>query len=460
MVPHSSGAASGAGRPFGGFAFRIVGRIALVFLATAIVVVGLVYAVLQFVLPEHPRNQLSERLVIHVLGEIEQAPGPEAYAALARELDVDLLVVDEQGEWRSSPDMPSADYFLALAADIYAGRTTRVALHDNMYLLVRLDGRLYVLGGFVADLSGRGQLALLLGVLALPLVIFAALWTMRRVISPLKPLQLALGRLGAGELDLRLGSHSRGDIGLLSRDIDEMAAALEELERSKREMLVAIGHEFSSPIARVLFQAERIENPELREKITANLVRVNLLLRTMITAEAMGRRGAMQRTEPCPFPDDLRRLTEDLGEGRARFVCAQSDMTIYVNPMAVELLLSNFISNALRYAGDSPATVSASHAADMLTIEVCDRGPGIGSEFLKRLGAPFMREDPARRFETGGLGLGLYLCKRLTEGAGGRLEFENRPGGGLCVRTTLPCVAINRNALKAQDPGGGGAPAH
>lgn len=435
-------------RIFRGLAVRIVGRITLVFLATTVVIVGLVYGVLQFILPEHPRNQFSERLVVDLLRGMGDRPGPEAYAELARRLDVDLLVVDADGEWRSDPAMPPADYFLAIAADIYGGRANRVALHKNTYFLARLDGRLYVFGGFVDGLSRRGQLVLFLGVLAVPLVLLASLWTMRRVISPLKPLQAALGRLGAGEFDLRLNSQNQGDIGLLSRDIDEMASALEEIERSKREMLVAIGHEFSSPIARVLFQAERIEDPELRAKITANLVRVNLLLRTMISAESMGRRGAVQRTEPFPFPDHLRGLTEELGDGKVEFSCAQSDMTIHVNPMAVELLLSNFISNALRYGKDSPVTVTARHAADLLTIEVCDRGPGIGSDFLKRVGAPFLREDPARRFETGGLGLGLYLCKRLTEGAGGRLELENRPGGGLCVRASLPCVATRTKAAR------------
>ncbi|MGI0490151.1 sensor histidine kinase, partial [Pantanalinema rosaneae CENA516] len=167
--------------------------------------------------------------------------------------------------------------------------------------------------------------------------------------------------------------------------------------------------------------------------------------------ESMGRRGAVQRTEPFPFPDHLRGLTEELGDGKVTFSCAQSDMTIHVNPMAVELLLSNFISNALRYGKDSPVTVTARHAADLLTIEVCDRGPGIGSEFLKRVGAPFLREDPARRFETGAWASGSISASVSPRGR--RAPRDREPARRRPVRPRHP--ALRRDA----DEGARGADA-
>ena len=73
-----------------------------------------------------------------------------------------------------------------------------------------------------------------------------------------------------------------------------------------------------------------------------------------------------------------------------------------------------------------------------LLIAVQDYGPGIPAEHLEHVTEPFYRADPARSRATGGVGLGLYLCKRVAEVHGGSLTIESSPANGTRVTVIIP----------------------
>jgi signal transduction histidine kinase len=106
----------------------------------------------------------------------------------------------------------------------------------------------------------------------------------------------------------------------------------------------------------------------------------------------------------------------------------------------VKLLVKNLLDNALRYtpAGAPPPRLRVTAGADTITLEVTDSGPGIEAEFIPYLTEPFYRVDPARQRDTGGYGLGLYLCDMIVKAHGGRLEISSEVGKGTRVRVVLP----------------------
>ncbi|MCK7580708.1 MAG: sensor histidine kinase [Chromatiales bacterium] len=89
-------------------------------------------------------------------------------------------------------------------------------------------------------------------------------------------------------------------------------------------------------------------------------------------------------------------------------------------------------------AGAAPPAVTLSATPEGATLTVRDHGTGIAPEHLPHLTEPFYRADPARRRETGGYGLGLYLCRVIAEAHGGMLAIESTPGRGTTVRVMLP----------------------
>ena len=104
----------------------------------------------------------------------------------------------------------------------------------------------------------------------------------------------------------------------------------------------------------------------------------------------------------------------------------------------LRLLLRNLIDNAVHHGagGAQSPEVIVSNNDKELNITVRDYGKGVDEGVLANLAQPFYRTDSARQRSTGGVGLGLYLCRLVAQAHGGRLEFENAHPG-LKVTATI-----------------------
>jgi len=71
-------------------------------------------------------------------------------------------------------------------------------------------------------------------------------------------------------------------------------------------------------------------------------------------------------------------------------------------------------------------------AARLLTLRVCDTGPGLPKDLGSRIFEPFVGSKPS------GIGLGLSICKRIVESHGGAIEAADRPQGGAVFTVRLP----------------------
>jgi PAS domain S-box-containing protein len=102
-------------------------------------------------------------------------------------------------------------------------------------------------------------------------------------------------------------------------------------------------------------------------------------------------------------------------------------------------VLYNLVSNAIKYSPrGGTIRVGGRVKADHVEVFVSDQGQGIASEQQSRLFEPFYRVDSSLGRSTQGVGLGLFLCKAIIEGHGGRIWVESVPGQGSVFRFTLP----------------------
>lgn len=84
------------------------------------------------------------------------------------------------------------------------------------------------------------------------------------------------------------------------------------------------------------------------------------------------------------------------------------------------------------------ASVRLTVDAEQLVIRVLDRGPGIAVPLQERVFEPYFRIEGSRNKDTGGVGLGLPAARAIVLEQGGSMTLENRLGGGLEVKVTLP----------------------
>ena len=103
---------------------------------------------------------------------------------------------------------------------------------------------------------------------------------------------------------------------------------------------------------------------------------------------------------------------------------------------ALRRCLANLLDNAIRYG--KRAIVEVQHSSEALVLRVLDEGPGLAPAELERAFEPFFRGEASRSRETGGTGLGLGIARNIARAHGGELLLQNRTGGGLEARLTLP----------------------
>ncbi len=117
---------------------------------------------------------------------------------------------------------------------------------------------------------------------------------------------------------------------------------------------------------------------------------------------------------------------------------------IVANPEVVNAIVAVLVSNALRFSpSHSAIDVAIREDADMVELQVADRGPGVAEEVVEDL---FVRmPDPRRRSAVGGIGIGLWLSHQFLKKMGGRIEYQPRDGGGAVFTVWFP-----RQSLKTR----------
>jgi signal transduction histidine kinase len=115
----------------------------------------------------------------------------------------------------------------------------------------------------------------------------------------------------------------------------------------------------------------------------------------------------------------------------------------------MRLVAKNLIENALRYTPPdaAPVEVALTVKPGMVLLQIRDHGPGIAGEHLPKISQAFYRADPARSRSTGGLGLGLYLARRIAEAHNGSLVIESELGQGTLVTVTIPDFVATQDLL-------------
>jgi len=234
-----------------------------------------------------------------------------------------------------------------------------------------------------------------------------------------------------GQLSGSIGHELRNPLGVMSNALYFLKMVLAESDETVKEYLGIIGTEIenSSRIITDLLDFARTRPPRLSPVAPEELIRRSLVR--------------------CAVPDNVT-VTVDITEGLPH---------LHIDPLQMEQVLTNFITNGVQAMSDGGALhISARLALDtgkdpggspvvdvgtgappgFLDIGVADTGQGITPENMKKLFQPLFTTKAK------GIGLGLVVCRSLTETNGGRIEVESRPGKGTCFTVKLPVHGSER----------------
>lgn len=111
---------------------------------------------------------------------------------------------------------------------------------------------------------------------------------------------------------------------------------------------------------------------------------------------------------------------------------------LVTDPEKLGTVLKNLVGNAVKFTSAGHVRVFVRSAGEAVAIHVEDTGIGIPQEHLDSIFEMFRQVDPPETRKHGGLGLGLWIVRRLVEDLGARMAVESRPGEGTTFRVILP----------------------
>jgi signal transduction histidine kinase len=274
----------------------------------------------------------------------------------------------------------------------------------------------------------------MMGVIAIGVSLIAILlirWTLR----PVRTLSKAAALIGHGQEVEPIPEHGGGEVRGLIRAFNEMQSRIHSLIADRTEALAAVGHDLRTPLSRLQLRSEAISDDALRGAISTDVREMEGMVSSLL-AYLGGEDDpeARQRVDVAVMVATLVDEVEDAG-GVASYDGLDHAERL-VRPVGFKRAMRNIVENAAKY-GDRVAV----HVLDedgALVIIVEDDGPGIAPDMLDEVLKPFIRLDPARGRNTGGLGLGLAISARAIEREGASLTLVNREQGGLRVTVRLP----------------------
>jgi signal transduction histidine kinase len=116
----------------------------------------------------------------------------------------------------------------------------------------------------------------------------------------------------------------------------------------------------------------------------------------------------------------------------------QSTDLVFVDPKHLTQVIINLIGNAIKYTNEGQVTVTAKKDKANYIIQVIDTGIGISSDKIDHVFKPFRQAHEGLSRSKGGIGLGLSICKKMTELWKGNLHVQSSPSVGSVFSFTIP----------------------
>lgn len=354
--------------------------------------------------------------------------------------------------------------------EIHSSKNT--VIMDENQMDVDENGQIVVqtTGYRLQKLSRKGKLLYYgagVAMVAVPCFLFAAgtllcawLFYALKLKKPLILLTQSADRISQNDLDFVIDYSSADEMGQLCETMDKMRTSLQknnqemwQMMEERRKMNASIAHDLRTPLTVMKGYTEylshniplgKISEAKLMgtiQNLTHATERMEAYVEQVRDIQALD--AVPIKKEPINLPvfcaQQKEKYTMLVETQHLRFELSDEGLPasfLLLDKTLVERMIDNVISNAIRYANEQ-ITMDVQWEDEMLSICICDDGPGFSQNALKSAATIYYKENS----ENDHFGLGLSICDTLCRKQGGTLSFENRETGGACVKMCIEAGA-------------------
>jgi two-component system sensor histidine kinase GlrK len=294
-------------------------------------------------------------------------------------------------------------------------------------------------------------------ILVIPITIALILFFTMLFGRPLRQLEASISDLGDNNLTQPIRVSGPRDFRELGVKLNWLRLRLQELENEKQKFLRQMSHELKTPVAN--FQegtsllADEIPGPLTEaQREVVRILETNVQQFKQHISNLLDYNLVKFNKGVCPSRIMVSQLVDEIVNAyklgmdgrnisvnrRGKEVCITADRSM------VKAALDNIISNAINFSPDN-GTVDIDWKLEKneLWVKVTDDGPGLKSDEIPKIFAPFFQGAAKRRGPLKGSGIGLSVAKECINSLGGMIEAFNQPDRGACFRMSVP----NREAF-------------
>jgi signal transduction histidine kinase len=301
--------------------------------------------------------------------------------------------------------------------------------------------------------------------LATQVVVFAALLILFTVfvssfmaelfVKPILRLATAAGRLRRGDFTARAKVGTSDEIGQLGHTFNNMAEDLAKQDQAKSDVLALISHQLRTPVTAVKGFVSLVLHDKKRRLSSQETKMLRLAfeeneklneLITQILDVAHADSGMMELAKrPADLGKLVQKIVKDhqatlrLRQQTITYTPPPAPLVAVVDPEKLGFVIGNLLTNASKYSpAGSKVMVSLGNHQDSCWIRVTDSGLGISNNDQRKLFQKFSRIENPKRETAEGMGLGLYMSKRIVDLHGGELKVISRENHGSSFTIELP----------------------
>ena len=437
-------------------------KLTLVFFVTAVVYLyGLTVGIRYLIDADELRETIGyyqTSYYDYMLADIQYPPNIGKAEEVVGQMPFDMKIVGTDLDWTSSPQFIITDAInfelstlnvAKIKADIAEGRApSREGVEAARYknrTYAKIPFGDYTIFLVTPKMSVAAQRTYIVeAIIAFTLLILLICYALvQRIFRPIKSIEEGAKRIGQGQLEYRIDVKQKDELGSLAQKINQLAVNVQEMLAAKQRLNLGVSHELRSPLTRARLEVELLEDSRIKEDLLNEINAMETIIANLLDSEAINYGHKKLKLELFELSEMIGQMIQKSGflsKSNIAFIPLDRAAQVEADKTLFEVMIKNILENAIRYnpAEGEPIQVRVEQMEHTYEIKIRDYGPGLSKEDLIKVTEPFYRPGQSRSRQSGGFGLGLYLCKQIVEAHQGTITIENHEETGAVVAVTIP----------------------
>ncbi len=396
-------------------------KLTLVFFVTAVVYLYGLSVGIRYLIDEDELREIigyyQTSYYDYMLADLQYPPNTDKAEEIAEQMPFDMKIVGEDLNWSSSSQFMISDAInfelstlnvAKIRADIAEGReSSREGVEAARYknrTYAKIPFGDYTIFLVTPKMSVSVQRTYIIElIIAITLLVFLICYGLvQRIFRPIKSIEEGATRIGQGELEYRINVKQKDELGSLAQKINQAASNTQETLEKIEAMGLAV------------LDSEALDSGN--KKLQLEIFELNDMINQMMKKSGF------------------------LADSNIDFSPSEDEADIEADKTLFEVMIKNILENAIRYnpPEGEPIELITKYIDDVYEIKIRDFGSGFSEEDITKVTEPFYRTDQSRSRQSGGFGLGLYLCKQIVKAHQGTISIENHEKTGAVVTLTIP----------------------